>query len=171
MKLIGACLVMAGSMGLAATRIKKDRKRKELLKQLQNLFALLHSEIWYRNLTIAEAFLHISSRIDLYLSLFLQRIVREWKQKDGKLIREIWNDWVQTYFANSSLTKEDIIWISKLGEGLGSFDRTEQIRQIEYLTDYLKQEEELCEKKVRESEKMYRTMGVLIGIFIIVLLF
>lgn len=171
MKLVGACLVMMGSMGLAATRIKKDRGRKELLKQLQNLFGLLHSEIGYRNLTITEAFIQISRRTDSYLSLFLQRVIEEWKQKNGKLIREIWSNWVQDYFMHSYLTKEDIVWIGKLGEGLGSFDRTEQIRQIEYLMDYLKQEYELCEKKVRESEKLYRTMGLLIGIFIIVLLF
>lgn len=171
MKLIGACLVMTGSMGLAAMRIKKDRKRKELLRQLQNLFGLLHSEIQYRNLTITEAFLQISRRIDSYLSLFLQRVIEEWRQKEGKLIREIWSNWVQAYFAHSYLTKEDIVWIEKLGEGLGSFDRKEQIRQIEYLMDYLKQEYELSEKKVRESEKLYRTMGLLIGIFIIVLLF
>ena len=154
MKLIGACLVMTGCMGLAQCRIRRDKKRKLLLNNLQKLFVMLHSEIQFRNLTITEAFFQISRRIDSQLAAFLIEIGEEWKQKRGE----------------SVLKKEDLAWLKEIGEGLGSFDRMEQVRHIELLLKYLEDELKVCEETVRESEKLYKTMGLLGGIFIIVLL-
>ncbi len=171
MKLIGACLVMVGCMGLAQCRIGKDKKRKLLLGNLQKLFVMLHSEIQFRNLTITEAFFQISRRIDSQLASFLTEIGEEWRQKRGESVGEIWKSCVRRDFSDSYLKKEDLDWLEEIGEGLGSFDRTEQVRHIELLLKYLEEELTVCERIVRESEKLYKTMGLLGGIFIIVLLF
>lgn len=171
MKLIGACMVMAGCMGLAQCRIGKDKKRRLLLGNLQKLFVMLHSEIQFRNLTITEAFFQISRRIDPQLAAFLTEIGEEWKQKRGESVGDIWKACVRRHFSESYLKKEDLAWLEEIGEGLGSFDRTEQVRHIELLLKYLEDELTACEGTVRESEKLYKTMGLLGGIFIIVLLF
>ncbi len=171
MKLIGACLVMTGCMGLAQCRIRRDKKRKLLLNNLQKLFVMLHSEIQFRNLTITEAFFQISRRIDSQLAAFLIEIEEEWKQKRGESVGDIWKVCVHRHFSESYLKKEDLTWLQEIGEGLGSFDRMEQVRHIELLLKYLSDELMACEETVKESEKLYKTMGLLGGIFIIVLLF
>lgn len=170
-KLIGACMVMVGCMGLARCRIRKDKNRRLLLSNLQKLFVMLHSEIQFRNLTLLEAFLQIRRRIDRQLATFLTEIEEEWMQRKGESVGDIWKVCVSRNFNDSCLKKEDIVWIEEIGEGLGSFDRAEQIRHIELLLKYLEDELVTCEEVVRESERLYKAMGLLGGIFIIVLLF
>ena len=117
-----------------------------------------------------EAFSYIGERMDKTMAQFLNYLSTEWKKKTGKSVCEIWNDGIRQHLFDSGLKNGDILVLKGLGECMGSFDKAEQIGHIEYLLLYLETEAASSEKTVKESEKLYKTLGILAGVFMIIVL-
>ena len=82
--------------------------------------------------------------------------------------KEAWNKSLEE--AKTDLTKEDIETLKNLGKILGETDVEGQINQIELTETLLKNQiKEALEEKVKNS-KMYRTLGVTVGLAISIIL-
>ena len=88
-----------------------------------------------------------------------------WKRTAQK---EAWNTSLEE--AKTDLTKEDIETLKNLGKILGETDVEGQINQIELTETLLENQiKEALEEKLKNS-KMYRTLGVTVGLAISIIL-
>ena len=69
-----------------------------------------------------------------------------------------------------NINDEDRLALSNLSKLLGKTDVTGQLNQIELTTDFLESQIKKAEQQRDKSEKMYRTLGMLIGMAIVIIL-
>ena len=69
-----------------------------------------------------------------------------------------------------SITNEDKIILNNLGKMLGKTDLNGQLNQIEMTEDFLNEQIIKAEKEMNKNEKLYKTLGMLLGLAIVIIL-
>ena len=79
--------------------------------------------------------------------------------------------WVKAYDdVPSNLIEEDIVILKNLGRLLGQTDIEGQLSQIEVVTQFLDDQLENAKQEKIKNEKMYRTLGIVGGLTISIIL-
>jgi len=84
------------------------------------------------------------------------------------LAGKAWKNSVKT--VNNNLKKEDIEIIASLGNLLGKTDSEGQVNQIEEIKELLNIQIEKANLDKEKSEKLYKTLGLTIGLAIVIIL-
>ena len=69
-----------------------------------------------------------------------------------------------------NINEEDRNALNNLSKLLGRTDLEGQINQIEMTSDFLEEQIKKAEKEKEKNEKMYRTLGVILGMTIVIIL-
>ncbi len=72
--------------------------------------------------------------------------------------------------SNTSLKKDDLMALSNLGKLLGKTNVEGQISEIELLEKSIDEQIILAEEEKRKNEKLYRSLGIIIGLTIVIIL-
>ena len=75
------------------------------------------------------------------------------------------------YIQHSALKKKEQESLLQFGHTLGKYNRIEQEKQIHLTLNHLEREEAEARVDQAKYEKMWRNLGFLLGIFIVLLLF
>ena len=87
------------------------------------------------------------------------------KEKSAK---DAWEEVVDK--TGTSLTKEDKSIIKNLGRMLGKTDLEGQVSEIKLVQDFLNTQIEIAEKEKQKNEKLYKTLGGVVGLAIVIIL-
>ena len=71
---------------------------------------------------------------------------------------------------NTFLNKEDVTRLKELGDTMGYQDQKMQLAKIDLYVDRLSQTVDEEKEKMSETMKMYKTLGVMAGIMIAIVL-
>lgn len=82
-----------------------------------------------------------------------------------------WEKAVENTYSKLGLNKEDKGILITFGKMLGSSDLEGQINNINLVSSQLKLQEMKAEQMRQKNEKMYKSLGVLSGLAIVVVLF
>ena len=144
---------------------KKYSNRVKELKELKNSLNILKTKIRFTYEPIPEIFEEISKQIN---------------SNTGKIFKlascnmevltagDAWNMAVDTDIL--SISKEDKNILKNLSKLLGQTDVDGQINQIELTSNFLDEQIEKAEKEKLKSEKLYRTLGMVVGLGIVIIL-
>lgn len=154
------------SCSLIGTLIsKKYLNRVNELKEFKNALNIFKTKIRYTYEPIPEIFSEISINVNSNIS-------NVFKVASDKMqycsAGEAWN--LALKLDNLNINEEDINALSKLSKLLGKTDVEGQLSQIEMTSSFLDKQIEFAEKQREKSEKMYRSLGMIIGIAIVILL-
>ena len=72
--------------------------------------------------------------------------------------------------SNTSMTKEDIEVIKNLSNLLGKVDIEGQVNEVELVENFLDTQIELAEEEKQKYVKLYKTLGVTIGLAVVIIL-
>ena len=148
LKTAGAFLSLLASTGIGVSFSMDLKKRCEELRILKRLAAMLRGEIRYAKTPLPEAFVRIAQRLSEPFQGFLEEVAEE----------------------QTRLTGADRERLKTLGEVLGYLDREMQLAAIDL---YLEQLDcgiaEALEDR-GSKERLYRSLGVAGGIFLVILL-
>ena len=81
---------------------------------------------------------------------------------------EAWNEAINVTF--TALKQEDIEIIKGLGRMLGKTDINGQISEIELVNEFLETQIKEAEYEKNKNYKMYKTLGIVVGIAIVIIL-
>lgn len=162
-------LIFMTSTSLGFFYGRKYSKRVENLIALQQGIRILQSEIIIFSNPLPEALINTSNKVNKQISkIFL--IIRDSLIKNHS--GDIFSSFImsETHLEELFLKKEDIDLFLSLGKMIGKTNRTDQERQFNYI---LKELEDLiaeAKEERRKNEKMYRSLGLLLGLGIIIIL-
>ena len=144
---------------------KKYANREKEIKQMKTSLNMFATKIKYTYEPIPSLFMEIANKIGGNIgNIFSQSATRMKEELAG----EAWENALEE--VNNNLSKEDITVLKNLGKLLGETDVEGQINQIEVVNQFLNSQLENANEERRKNEKMYRTLGIVTGLTIAIIL-
>lgn len=170
MKLLGAILILASATGIGIS-LSVDVKRYGMeLRLLKQMVYMLRGEIKYTKTPLLEAFSSIAVRMPEPFSSFLREVAAEMEMMDGRSFGEIWREQIGRKLSDTRLKREDKEQLGALGESLGYLDLEMQLSTIGLYLEQLEIRIQDAQESVGAKQKLYKSLGVAGGIFLIILL-
>ena len=86
------------------------------------------------------------------------------EKREGGTMKEVWKDSIDKMLRESSLRQEDMKRLQNVGEGLDYLETTELYRE------YLERGIEQTRKEYESKRKLYLSLGVSGGVFLVIIL-
>lgn len=146
---------------------KKYSTRVQILKDLKNALNMFEVKINFSFETIPEIFKEISDKFGGTVAKIFSGTIK-YINEDNFLAGEAWEKSVETN--GFSLKKEDINSLKSLGKMLGRTDIDGQVSQIELVNSFLEKQINDAVESKNKNEKMYKKLGVIVGLVLVIVL-
>lgn len=158
-------LVLATSTTIGLLLSQKYQKRVEQLKDFKSAFTILKTKIRFTCAPLKEIFQDISKSIHSKVAEVFQTASKNIETQNAT---DSWNKAVTE--TQTELTKEDKEAICSLGKLLGKTDLEGQMNEIDLCLTFLETQIEKAEREKEKNAKLYKTLGTIAGIGIIIIL-
>lgn len=166
-KLIILFTIFGASTSLGFLLSKKYKNRVLELREFKNAINILETKIKFTYEPIPNIFSEISKIIKLNISEIFKRS-SEYIGENTTF--EAWNKAIEELRLSLCLNNEDINIIKNLGKMLGKTDVEGQISEIELVSGFIDKQIIKAEEERTKNEKMYRSLGTIVGIAIVIIL-
>ena len=168
-KLIGAILVLISAYAIGSLLALQVKEQEKWLKDIKTALFLLTGELEYRQVPLPDALSIIGKRHGGRIASFFQTLSEELAQNEGFSLQELWKKEAVTALKDAPLSKAQKEEFSDLGLYFMETDKETRRNSLEF---YLKRlEEEIVNLRETGKDKAYlcRTLGMLGGIFLLIL--
>lgn len=141
------------------------KKRVEELKEIKKSFIAIETKMKYTYEVLPEIFKEVSVGLKENVKTIFEKAILLMEEKTAK------DAWVQAIEnTKTNMTKEDIEILKGFGKLLGKTDIQGQVSQIELTSEFLETQIDKAEKELMKNEKLYKTLGTVCGLAIVILL-
>lgn len=165
LKIIIYSFIFLSSSAIGMLISKKYEERVNELKEFRNALNMFKAKIKFTYEPIPEIFEQISEQITAKPGEIFKLASNNMKLLTAG---DAWNMAIDTDLLN--INEEDKNVLKNLSKLLGQTDIEGQINQIELTSNFLDEQIEKAEKEKLKNEKMYRTLGMIIGLAIVIIL-
>lgn len=169
-KIAGITAVMAGAVGLGMLQAEEYGKKIDRLSELERMTEYFRGEILLHNSTVAEAGAEIAGQVACPLDVFLKNVSKRIERRTGEDLRTIWEAEGEAVIEEFSMDKKEREEFIRLGAKLGYQGRDMQEKTLDRYQMFLVKRRNGLEEEQKEKKRLYQTLGVLGGLFLVVLL-
>lgn len=169
LRVTGCVLIITSSTGMGLLLGNEIRRRLEDLKSAKTIALLLRGDIRYAHTALPEALDNVAKRHEGRLGPFLRKVSEELKSFHGISFSEIWKEAMKSELGKTALTNKDKISLAEFGEQLGYLDKDMQINHIDWYITQVEEDMKEISMDAKEKIRLYRSLGVLFGILITIL--
>lgn len=153
------------SCGIGILFSKKYVNRVNELQEFKTVLNILKTKIRFTYEPLGEIFKEIAGSFSNNVANILNQASNNMKINSAE---NAWKLAIQT--ENTSILKEDKEVLLTLGKLLGKTDLEGQVSQIEQTTEFLECQIIKAEKERCKNEKLYKTLGIIIGAGLVIML-
>jgi len=168
-KIIAIVLVISSSTLIGFLLANRFGQRVKELRVIYSALKHFETEIVYGLTPLPNAFKNIANRIDEPICKVFTHMSESFGQHDLTTI-DIWTNSWELYKQNLALKKRDYDILFQLGHSLGQTDKENQLKHIGISLAYLQTEEHEARNEQHKHEKMYKYLGFLTGMMIVILM-
>ena len=169
-RLIGAFLLLFSCVGAGMWMGQKEQLRMQQLGELIRSMEFLKGEISFARTTLPEAMEQLSKHVMWPFQTLFAKLAMELKEHPGTGFGEILHEALEREKGNWDLLPEDIEHFYQACCNLGYLDKEMQIHILaRYMKELEKTVEQLAEE-IPQKMKLYRNLGVLGGVFLVIVL-
>ena len=154
------------SSAIGMTIAKSYENRVVELKEFKNMLNIMKTKIKFTYEPLAEIFKQIANKNETNVEKIFGQMAN---QITYYQTREVWENCIQE--ADISINQEDKDILKKLGKLLGQTDVEGQVSEIEVTENFLNMQIDKAEEEKKKNQKMYKTLGVTIGLIFVIILF
>lgn len=165
-----SCVIICSSTLIGIEIAKKYVRRTNELRELQGALSRLETEILYYTTTLPEAMCAIGETIKGTTGRLFADTGRKLKNKSNITVSEAWNESLSQLNDNFYLNEEELAILRRFGDQLGSSDKESQAKYIRLTLLQLQQQETKAQEARNRYERMYKSLGLLGGIAIAIIL-
>lgn len=144
---------------------KKYILRVKELKDFKNALNIIESKIKFTYEPLPEIFVQTSKLLSKNISAIFVQASNNMKSLNAE---EAWNKSLEE--SSTNLYKEDIENIKNFGKMLGKTDKEGQISQLELTKTFIEMQIEKAKVEEEKNSKMYKTLGVIVGLAFVIIL-
>ncbi|WP_284679190.1 stage III sporulation protein SpoIIIAB [Aceticella autotrophica] len=167
-KIIGMIMILISSTLIGYIISLRYSLRRWTLKCLISSLNMLKTEISYSKTPLSEAFEKISEVSDSSIRFLFSNTAKILNLNEGYTAGEALEISLSKWKDNN-FNKDDIEIIKSLGYGLGNSDGYNQENNLELALELLKKQLADAEELGKKNERLYRNLGFLIGVVIVIL--
>lgn len=164
LKLIGSILILAACSGIGFSKSQEMKQHLDELEELKKLFYLLRSELQYTRAPFAEIFVKVGQKINNPYKEWILQLSNRIANKNGSSFWEIWYTSITEDLQKSRLKEEDLEELKQVGKNLEYIESIDlYIEQMEYKIKHTRE-------SYRSKRKLSQSLGIMGGIFLVILL-
>ena len=168
-KYIILIIILLSSSYIGILIAKKYQTRVKELKEMKSLLAIFATKIKLTYEPIPQIFKELGNKQNINNSNITNLFKIASKEMEELPAGEAWLNALEK--SNTNLKKEDIEVLKNLSNLLGKVDIEGQISEIELVDNFLNTQIEKAEEERKKSEKMYKVLGVTVGLAMVIVLF
>lgn len=169
LKFAGSLVVLCASTFLGYAVASDFGKRPQQLRELQAMMILLENEIAFMSNLLKDALHKVGTSSKGRTAVFFRQAVTHLEESCAGA-SEAWSKSVEENIENTALNQEDREILITFGKMLGSSDYEGQIRNIRIALSQLQVQEKKAEELKKKNESLYRNLGILGGLAIVIVL-
>ncbi len=147
-----------------------DQKRVKDLEQVLYAFELLKGEINYRLTPLVEACMIVSNMTTDGVCELFYNFTTHLERHEEVDTKKMWDMAIDETRPHFTLKEEDFELISSFGSTAGYLDKELQKRNIELLIEKLTRHKDIVHQNHLRTGRMYKGLGVLIGLCLSIIL-
>ncbi|HHY70158.1 MAG TPA: stage III sporulation protein AB [Thermoanaerobacterales bacterium] len=171
LKLTGGVMVVISCSMMGFIIAGNFKYRPKTLRNLQVALSMLETEINYGHSPLPEALKSISKKCEKDVAELFVITAKNLSSRNGLTANEAWEKSLKDFYINSYITDNDYEILMAFGKYLGSTDKQNQIKNIKLTLDNLRQQEITSIEEKQKNEKLWKYLGVLSGLMILLLLY
>lgn len=160
-------MVIGATGGFGLMVSSNYRRRVTELRLLRSGLQMLETEIVYASTPLPEALRRVASRVAPDVGRFFGEAASLWERPDGDPGQAIWFEALSKYLRSSALMPEDAEVLKALGASLGVSDKVDQEKNLALAKKQLEEQEQIAEAERSRYERVWRTLGFLVGATIV----
>lgn len=169
-RIIGGIIIILASTLLGMIFSLETSQKLNTLYEIQKILIMLKGEITYNKAPAADAFLNLSEHVKEPFGSFFQKTGQELNQGFGKTIETVWYECCDSELKGLAITQEDKQAFRELGACMGYLDAEMQISSITLYSEKLDMRIRESTQGMKEKQKIFKIMGIMGGIFIVLLI-
>lgn len=163
-KFIISILIICICSYLGICKAKTYEIREKELKRIKSSLSFFKSKIEFTYEPIQEVFEQISKSVYLHKDNIFLRTTEHMKSLD---INSAWNESIEE---NENFNSEDKEILKMFGKLLGKTDKSGQLSEIEITQEFIEKQIEKAEQEKIKNSKLYKTLGIISGVGIVIIL-
>lgn len=170
-KFIGIVMLVVAAIATGSIMARRVKERVEELIYLKKLMLIFKGELRYKNAMLSEAFMSVAVKAKMPYDRLFRELSEGTEDNYSTTMAKVFEQKVDEVLVdNTFLNKEDVARLKELGDTMGYQDQKMQLANIDLYIDRLSQAVEDEKGKMSETMKMYKTLGVMAGIMIAIVL-
>lgn len=169
LKWIGAICIFSATTILGFLFAKKNTDRVKILAEIISSLKMLEAEIMFSHSSLIDAAKKISTafegRVSQHYQLFSKKLTH-----NQTTVSSAWVESVREAYNQSELEKPECDILEHFAVNLGKHDRTTEKKQILFAITSLQRMEQQAIEKEKNNNRMFKSLGTLSGIAMIILL-
>lgn len=163
-KIVILILVFGSSFSIGKLIAGKYINRVKELKEMKSALNIFETKIKFTYESVPEIFEQIGNQMEGNIGSIFKESSKKMKDVSAG---EAWIQSIEK--TESNLSKEDKEILKKLGKLLGRTDADGQISEIELVSNFLDTQIDIAENERSKNEKMYKTLGGIIGLTLVII--
>lgn len=157
-------MIIGASSGIGFTKSNDLQSHLNEMEEMKKLFYLLRSELQYTRAPFAETFYKISSKTKSPYKEWFSKLSQRLSAKTRGSFWEIWSLSIEEDLQGSNLKEDELEELKNVGKNLEYMESLNlYIEQLEYKITNTRE-------AYRSKRKLCQSMGVMGGIFLVILL-
>ncbi len=170
MQLLAGLVIFFGCGYFGILLSNKFKKRVRQLVELQHILNELGHSMNFLGMTIANALEYSSKNCNCELKSIFLYVSSRLKDSPGSDMERIWQRAINKYRYSLNLNDDDIEILKDFSKNLGTGNKEKEKNNIKATLMRLKLAENEAVSEQEQNTKMYRGIGFLFGIFVVILL-
>ncbi len=171
LKLLGAMLILLAGTLLGFFQASQLAKRPRQIADLIRMLQRLETEILYGFTPLPEALRCTGQACATAVGALFVRMSAELGHTAGRPVQQLWGETLTAGWRELSLGRGEKEIMQQLGATLGLTDRDDQVKHLRLAVNQLRGEEELAKDEQQRYERMWKSLGLLMGALVVILMY
>lgn len=169
-RIVGSVLILTATAGAGYLYGEELKQYLHRMLYLRYVIELIRGELAYTGAPLPELLYQVACRIKEPYGRWLKMVAKEAQERDETAFVRIWNRCADRYLRELKLKTEHSILLKELGTFLGQGDRDTMNRSVQLYLNRMDLEIEKLREGFASRKKLANCLGVMGGLFLVVLL-